>query len=412
MLWLLYRFALLFRRRRSSCCAQRAAATLPLRILLTGRVDSKNWCRSHLLPLSKTAAISELILAVDGEVEPFPKARPFVVPRAIGWIKPRAIIRSLWAIRLALRERPDIVMAYSFFPPGVFGLIAARLSGASAYLQLPGGPREIEAGGWAVDDGPFIPEFIKRRLVSLSRKLCGSFDVVIVRGRNAEAYVRQHSTPGRIEIVPGSVEAARFPAGRNSRFIDLVFVGRIAHIKQPEHICQVIRRVAVQRPHLRVVIAGRGEMSDWMKSRVRALGLQKSVRFIGHVEKVEQLLARSRVFLLTSRSEGLSIAMAEAMMAGSVPVVPDVGDLNELVINGKTGWLIEPGNFDAYAERICSLLADEKLWSSFSRNARELALGFNETDAVSARWQKLLTDTPPGALPPLDRLCHPCGVVS
>src|SRR6185369_4829766 len=115
---------------------------------------------------------------------------------------------------------------------------------------------------------------------------------------------------------------------------------------QPDHLCEVIRRVALRRPSLRVVIAGRGPLLELLKRQVKKDQLESVVRFVGHVEKVERLLTRSRVFLLTSRSEGLSIALAEAMMAGAVPVVPDVGDLSELVIDGKTGWLVAPGDFD------------------------------------------------------------------
>ncbi len=369
------------------------------RILLTGRFDSKNWGRSHLVPLSRTPNISELLVVVDGTVETVPKARQFIVPRQIGWIKPRAIIRSLWAVRVALLERPDVIMAYSFFPPGVFGLIAARLTGATAIVQLAGGPREIEAGGWVVDDRPLIPEKIKRWLVPLCQKLCGQFDVVVVRGRNAEKYVHEHSHPSRVAIIPGSVDPGLFRASSRERSIDVVFVGRIDPIKQPHHVCEIIQRVARRHPGLRVVVAGRGQLGDKMRRQAQDLGLQKTIRFAGHVERVEGLLARSRIFLLTSRSEGLSIAMAEAMMGGSVPVVPDVGDLNELVVQGKTGWLIKPGDFDAYADKICDLLGDPEAWQAMSQNARALVLNRNSINAVAGRWDELLMGLDGSGLP-------------
>jgi len=118
--------------------------------------------------------------------------------------------------------------------------------------------------------------------------------------------------------------------------------------------------------------------------------LQDFTHFAGHVERVEGFLSRSRIFLLTSQSEGLSIALAEAMMAGAVPVVADVGDLSELVINGETGWLIEPGNFDEYSDKITALLGDDQLWNEMSKNARELAMQNNGLDSVVRRWQNLM----------------------
>jgi glycosyltransferase involved in cell wall biosynthesis len=360
------------------------------RILITGRVDSKNWCKAHLLPLSGTPNISELLLVVDGKVEAVPNARSFIVPRLIGWIKPRAIVRSLWAVRVALQERPDVVMAYSFFPPGVFALLAARLTGAAAIVQLAGGPKEIESGGIA-SDIPLLPEFMRKRLVPLCRTICSQFDGVIVRGHKAERYVQMNARPGRVDIIPGSVDPARFQFNGQSRNVDIVFIGRIVPIKQPDHFCQVVRRVASRRPSLRVVVAGVGPLLAEMKRQTAELGLEKVIEFAGHVEAVEDLLIRSRVFLLTSVSEGLSIAMAEAMIAGAVPVVADVGDLSELVINGQTGWLIPPGDFDAYANRICALLDDPQSWETISKNARKIAMDNNSLDSVSRRWQECLS---------------------
>ena len=78
------------------------------------------------------------------------------------------------------------------------------------------------------------------------------------------------------------------------------------------------------------------------------------------------------------------------MMAGAVPVVADVGDLGELVINGETGWLIEPGNFDEYSDKITALLEDDQRWSEMSKNARELAMQNNGLDSVVRRWQNLM----------------------
>jgi glycosyltransferase involved in cell wall biosynthesis len=269
--------------------------------------------------------------------------------------------------------------------------MAARLTGAAAIVQLAGGALEIESGGWE-GQAVRIPAFLIRHLVPLCRSLCSCFDAVVVRGRKTEAYVRQHSRPGRVLVIPGTVNPERFVLQGWQRHIDIAFIGRIVGLKQPDHICEVVSRVARRRPGLRVVVAGRGPLLEKMKRDARELGLGKVIRFVGHVEKVEGLLGRSRLFLLTSRSEGLSIALAEAMAAGAVPVVADVGDLSELVVNGKTGWLIPPGDFDAYADRICALLDNQESWLIMSTNARQLALENNGVASAARRWQECLDE--------------------
>ena len=92
--------------------------------------------------------------------------------------------------------------------------------------------------------------------------------------------------------------------------------------------------------------------------------------------------------MLTSRSEGLSIAMAEAMSAGAVPVVADVGELRDLVTDGVNGYLIGPNNIDEYAKGAMSLLQDHVLWTQYSRKAMETVKKRCGIESVSRKWQQ------------------------
>jgi phenylacetate-CoA ligase len=130
-------------------------------------------------------------------------------------------------------------------------------------------------------------------------------------------------------------------------------------------------------------------MSD-LRATAAQLGIQDNVEFLGHVDQVETVLARSKVFVLTSRSEGLSIALAEAMAAGVVPVVADVGDLSELVQEGRTGWLVPPGDLDRHSERIHELLVTSDLWKETSRSARQAAIALNDVHNVANRWARTI----------------------
>ena len=314
-----------------------------------------------------------------------------------------AIVRSIWSMVIAFQQKPDVIMAYSLFPPGVFSLMAARLTGKAAVVQLAGGIQEITSGGYDTEK-PCIPGWMQKRLVALCHRVCAEFDDVVVRGRKAEAYLREHLQPRRVDIIPGSVDPVRFQTAARRRQIDLVFIGRIVPVKQPDHVVEIIKRVAQKRPGLRAVIAGRGPLLDEMKAKVKDLGLEKNVCFAGHVERVEGLLTRSKIFLLTSRSEGLSIALAEAMLAGTVPVVANVGDLSELVVSGQCGWLIKPGDFDDYAGKICDLLGDGPAWTKMSQEARAMSFENNSVDSVVRRWQRCLPENCRPGAPGLRRM--------
>jgi glycosyltransferase involved in cell wall biosynthesis len=85
------------------------------------------------------------------------------------------------------------------------------------------------------------------------------------------------------------------------------------------------------------------------------------------------------------------MAMAEAMEAGTATVVPNVGDLGELVHNRETDWLVNPAHVSGCADRICVLLEDAELWSRVSAAARRAARDFNEVSSVARRWEPLIS---------------------
>jgi glycosyltransferase involved in cell wall biosynthesis len=141
-----------------------------------------------------------------------------------------------------------------------------------------------------------------------------------------------------------------------------------------------------------VVIVGEGPMMQEMKDLSGQLGIASHIEFLGKREDVDSLLQQSKVFILTSRSEGLSIAMAEGMVAGAVPVVADVGDLRDLVRDGENGYLIEPNTIEQYVERISGLLADDELYARLSAQAAWSGKNYNGIDVVSASWSKCIEE--------------------
>ena len=145
-------------------------------------------------------------------------------------------------------------------------------------------------------------------------------------------------------------------------------------------------------PNVRAAIVGDGPLRADMQRYAEGLCVNENVEFLGQRKDVEAILARSKIFVLTSKSEGLSIAMAEAMASGVVPVVADVGELGDLVIDGANGYLVAPDNIDEYVKRIILLLQDQYLWKKYSRRATEEAKKHCEIDVVTKKWRHYLRD--------------------
>ena len=130
-------------------------------------------------------------------------------------------------------------------------------------------------------------------------------------------------------------------------------------------------------------------MREAMAVAFAAAGVAHNVEMPGRCNDVHAWVTQSKVFLLTSPSEGLSIALLEAMCAGAVPVVSDVGELGDVVRNGETGFLVPSRKPDEYEDRVLEILDDDTRREALSRRAAEVARGHAGMAAVSRRWETL-----------------------
>jgi glycosyltransferase involved in cell wall biosynthesis len=183
--------------------------------------------------------------------------------------------------------------------------------------------------------------------------------------------------------------------------MDLAFVGRLEEDKRPERFIAAAASVARRLPGLRAVVIGEGPYAASLKSLARELGIESNVEFLGQRGDVNELLAATRVFMLTSRTEGLSIAMLEAMAAGAVPVMSRVGDVADVVQDGTNGFIVAQEDIEGYAAAASRLLSDPDLWRRCSHRARADAMIDRSVDAIAERWrmhlQTVLMTKPTGA---------------
>jgi phenylacetate-CoA ligase len=370
----------------------------PMDVLVIGTFYTRNWCAAHLTPLAQAVNVRRVFAVLDGPTLPISKVEYVDVWRRGRWFPGRTLGKLWTAWRVARRVRPAVVMGYHLVPGALSALLVARGHGAAASYQLTGGLLELEGGGAGAENpvlrrlpGPSC--WLERGALALANQ----FDLLVVRGPRALAELRARGVGAAIRVIPGSSATAPEPAA--ARDCDVISVGRLVEVKQPQRVLQLAAALRDQHPELRVQIVGDGPLRAALEAEARQRGLQELVEFCGHRDDVGDLLARARVFVLTSRSEGLSLALAEAMAAGSVPVVADVGELAELVVDGVTGYRVTPGDIDAYVARIGPLLNDAATRARLSDAARARALAHMGSDAVRRRWEHALAAVAGGALP-------------
>ena len=359
------------------------------RIMVIGTFHNPNWYLSHITPLARSG-VEEVILVVDEPQLPLEKVRFVCPPKWVARFFTRAGAKAIWMIIAGFRYRPDLYMGYHLGPGACTALMAGRLLGRPTCYQMTGGPVEIIGGGVDAVEGLGAPLRRPSRVIeAMALAVVRLFDLVVVRGRRAREFLTAHGIERSVAVITGSVQNGSRPEGKD-RDIHLVFVGRLSPVKQVDQFVKVVNSVTRDIPDVHATIIGEGPLGPSLQARVEEAGLVRNIEFLGKRKDIESFLTRAKIFVLTSRSEGLSIAMAEAMCAGVVPVVANVGDLGDLVADGMNGYLIEPDNIGEYARKVLFLLQNDSVWAQFSHRAMDTAREHCDLEIISQRWRYYL----------------------
>jgi glycosyltransferase involved in cell wall biosynthesis len=151
-------------------------------------------------------------------------------------------------------------------------------------------------------------------------------------------------------------------------------IGRLIEQKDHATLLRAFARVHEEVPEARLAILGWGPLEDELLRLAAELGLAGVVEIPGRVEP-RDWLARADVFAHTSRWEGFGIVLLEAMLSSLPVVATRASAVPEIVADGETGVLVEPGDADAVARALGELLRDERrrraLGEAGLRRARE-----------------------------------------
>lgn len=180
--------------------------------------------------------------------------------------------------------------------------------------------------------------------------------------------------PGRIFVINNGVDFSNLsvPVSRTEFWrkqgldvpADAVVFGiaaRISPVKDMGTLVRAFAKAAAQMPGIRLAIAGDGEQRAELERLAAGLCPDGSYRFLGWLEDTDSFYNALDVNLLTSLSEGLPYAIPEGARMRCATIATRVGAVPTIVEDGVTGFLVEPGDVDALAERMTRLARDAGL---------------------------------------------------
>jgi glycosyltransferase involved in cell wall biosynthesis len=157
-------------------------------------------------------------------------------------------------------------------------------------------------------------------------------------------------------VIHNGVDAEHFSGERRPVPGRVVLVGRLSRAKRPDVALRVLDAVRQHFPEAELHIVGGGPEEEQVRRLVHDLGLSASVRLLGRLDDVAEVLAGADCLLLTSDWEGCPLAVLEAMAAGVPVVSTHVGGVPELVADGETGLLAPPRDVAALAAAVERIL--------------------------------------------------------
>jgi glycosyltransferase involved in cell wall biosynthesis len=274
---------------------------------------------------------------------------------------------------LALRLRHfDLVHVHNSFPSSNIVSAAAWLLGRPVYVTVAGGGQygdvaHMRKTAWLTR---YAGLRLAGRVQALSNEIASEVERVGVK-------------PERIARIPNGIDvgrhrpvnaAARLAARRRLRLPErktiVLFAGRPARHKGIVELVDAWRRLRESSGAV-LVLVGRTGSKDEVE--IPADGPQMILR--PWSDAIADYYAAADVFVLASRSEGMSNALLEAMASGLPVVATRVGAAAEMIEHQKTGLLVEPGDRAALAESLSSLLNDSGLRRRLGRAAREAVAG-------------------------------------
>jgi glycosyltransferase involved in cell wall biosynthesis len=210
-------------------------------------------------------------------------------------------------------------------------------------------------------------------------------DIVLCPSTYGLRTLKENGLNTRAFVLSNGIELSKFNSNLNHEQFDrhfglkdenkkILYVGRLMEEKGLDVLIKAYAIVNAKVPNTNLIIVGKGHMRTSLEALANRLGL-KNVVFTGFVSDsmLRQAYASSDLFVLPSYAEIQPLVLLEALAMGLPAIGTNVGGIPEMIIEGQNGYILKPGDHEGLAERIITILNDDRLRKEFSRNSLQIA---------------------------------------
>jgi glycosyltransferase involved in cell wall biosynthesis len=194
----------------------------------------------------------------------------------------------------------------------------------------------------------------------------------------------------KLEVIPNGVEVGNLKDLnlRNKEELIITMLGTISEHKGQHFSVDIIKKVSIEFPNIKLKIIGEGSFKSELQNKIDKKGLQHNISLLGRRDDAFNLLHDSDLFLHLSLSEGMPLAVIEAMMCGLPVVAFNVSGVRDVV--SDNGYLCDYGDLESIGSRILELLKNKDLRNKMSRSSREIAMKSFSKDKMVLTYNSYL----------------------
>ncbi len=290
--------------------------------------------------------------------------------------------RALWLARWLRAEHVDLLHTHLEYAT-ILGAMAGALAGVPLVVSL----HNTKQDRWhAVED--LVLRYRARRVIAVGKTVAEAY-MPKLGGRQVDLLLNPVETCAPIS--PGEREALRRELAGDLQRPVLISVGRLSPQKGYGDLLRAMEFLRAKHPEAFLVIAGTGRLREELEAQIRECGLGGNVRLLGLREDVSRLLAAADVYVSASLWEGLPVSVLEAMAAGLPIAATAVGDVAEILKDGR-GIPVPVRAPQQLADAVAGLLENSARARAMGAAAREYVEAHHRAEAWFDQLLKLYAE--------------------
>ena len=291
---------------------------------------------------------------------------------------PITAVLAVFSLAWYLRKNDfDIVHTHST-EAGIIGRLAATLAGVPVIVHT------VHGVPFAEDRNSMLERFV----LACERLTAPLTDTIVV---NADALAEDYlargiGTESQYKTVYSGINLESFrdvePApdvdGKGTR---IVMVGRLVEGKGFDVLLDAVEQITDR--NVSIYLVGEGPKREWLEDEISARGLEETVSMLGYRSDIPAIMSACDVFVLPSYREGTPRVITEAMASGLPVIATEIAGIPEQVVDGHSGYLIQPGDDEALARHLRELIDSPDRRQSIGATGRERVETFSEKTMVN-----------------------------